>query len=211
MTHHRLTPNATRRLGHVIAALLGLAAAGCSDVSPTAPGSAVRDARAPLNLDRASPTFSYTTIDVPGALATSPQGINAAGDIVGIYADAARHTHGFLWHDGTFTTIDYQDPETHAVADNTDARGIGPSGDIVGSHWNNGEEAVAAHGYRRSPDGAFAPVHFPGHLYEFPQRILADGTILGCRHDHDLMTSMRGIMMRGDVATETTNLFASMS
>jgi hypothetical protein len=54
-------------------------------------------------------------------------------------------------------------------------------------------------------------VHYEGHLYEIPQRILPDGTILGCRHDHDLMGSMRGITIRGDETSEATDIFASMN
>ena len=193
-----------------IAAIACVLTAACADTSPTIPSSQLASPAA--SADRQQPTFAIDTFSVPGALGTSPQGINAAGDIVGIYVDASKHTRGFLLHEGTFTTIDYRDPATGLVADNTDARGIGPAGDIVGAHWNDDEEpVVAAHGYHRTPDGAFTPVHFPGHLYEFPQRILPDGTILGCRHDHDLMASMRGIMIRGEQATEAANIFASMS
>ena len=45
----------------------------------------------------------------PGGVArqTSARGINARGDIVGFYSDAANVQHGFLLHDGTFTTIDF--------------------------------------------------------------------------------------------------------
>ena len=38
----------------------------------------------------------FTTIDVPGAVATLPAGINRAGNIVGLYTDAAGNAHGFL-------------------------------------------------------------------------------------------------------------------
>lgn len=181
----------------------------CSDLTPTAP--ARRLAPQSLRADRSDPTYVIELLDVPNALGTSAQGINAAGDIVGFYADANRQTRGFLWHAGNFTTIQYEDPVTHVLADNTDARGIGPSGDIVGAHWNNDEEAVAAHGYHRAAGGDFTAVHFPGHLYEYPQRILPDGTILGCRHDHDLMSTMRGISIRGSETNEATNMFASMT
>ena len=40
-----------------------------------------------------------TTIDVPGANATSLTAINARGDIVGGYTDASGHTHGLLLED----------------------------------------------------------------------------------------------------------------
>jgi uncharacterized membrane protein len=197
---HLSFPGAHSRFAIVAAACL--AAAACSDRVPTDPTSALRPS-AP-SADRLDPTFQYTTIDVPGARGTSPQGINASGDIAGIYTDMAGRTHGFVLHDGAFTTIDYPG------ADYTDVRGIGPDGDVVGTHAMNNEEAVAFHGFRRTADGQFTDVHFPGHLYEIPQRILPDGTILGCRHDHDLMASMRGIRINGDDATEI-DAFASMS
>jgi len=38
---------------------------------------------------------SYTTLDVPGAFWSSAEGINDAGQIVGVYFDAGG-THGFL-------------------------------------------------------------------------------------------------------------------
>jgi len=37
---------------------------------------------------------SFTTIDVPGAIATQAQGINPAGRIVGAYQDANSLFHG---------------------------------------------------------------------------------------------------------------------
>jgi hypothetical protein len=175
-------------------------------------GSACADATSPAStlaprtpsVDRRTPTFEYETIDVPGAVSTSPQGINANGDISGAYVAGGR-THGFIRQNGIITPIDYP------TADNTDTRGIGPDGTVVGTYWNVEEEASALHGYRRTPDGTFHRVHYEGHLYEIPQRILPDGTILGCRHDHDLMGSMRGIMIRGDETSETTDIFASMN
>ncbi len=38
----------------------------------------------------------FETIDYPGAVSTSAIGINARGDIVGGWVDAARHFHGYL-------------------------------------------------------------------------------------------------------------------
>lgn len=194
--------NAAGRI--LIAAALGLSClleVACSD-APTSPPSNLRPG--PYSADRSEPTFTIDTIDIPGALATSPQGINASGDVSGTYLDVTGRSHGFILHNGAITTIDFPG------ADNTDAHGIGPSGDIVGTHWNNGEEAVASHGYHRTIQGQFEDVHFPGHLYEIPQRILPDGRILGCRHDHDLMGSMRGIIITSTDSTET-DMFASMN
>jgi hypothetical protein len=38
--------------------------------------------------------------------ARSPSGINPRGDIVGSYFDSADAVHGFLLHQGKYTTID---------------------------------------------------------------------------------------------------------
>jgi probable HAF family extracellular repeat protein len=47
----------------------------------------------------------FTTIDVPGATTTNARGINDSGQVVGTYVDSTG-THGFLYTDGSFTTID---------------------------------------------------------------------------------------------------------
>ena len=136
--------------------------------------------------------FAYSEVVVPGAVVTNAQGINAGGTIVGSYRDSTNRTHGFVWEQGVVTTIDYRDAAGNLAAF-TDARGISPGGDIVGSYRMSGEPAVNAHGYLLTKDGTFLNIDFPGHTNTIPQRILADGTILGCRHDHDTMTTMRGI------------------
>ena len=75
---------------------------------------------APLGADRRS--FEFSEIVIPGATLTNAQGINAAGDVVGIYRDAAGRTHGFLVRNGEVTTIDFPG------ALSTEARGISPDG-----------------------------------------------------------------------------------
>lgn len=40
--------------------------------------------------------LTFTTTDVPGATSTSALGINARGQIVGVYLDASGTAHGFL-------------------------------------------------------------------------------------------------------------------
>jgi uncharacterized membrane protein len=47
---------------------------------------------------------TFTTIDVPGAIATDAQGINDAGQIVGGFGNVTGH--GFLKEGATFITID---------------------------------------------------------------------------------------------------------
>lgn len=149
-------------------------------------------------------TFEYAEIVVPGAVVTNAQGINAGGDVVGFYRDAAARVRGFLWQQGRVTVIEYPD----AVL--TEARGISPGGEIIGTYRMAGEPPVNVHGFLRKRDGTFARIDYPGHTNTIPQRILPNGTILGCRHDHDLMNTMRGIAILPDGTTSETDAFSSM-
>jgi hypothetical protein len=69
---------------------------------------------------------------------------------------------------------------------------------------------VNLHGYLRTKKGAFVPVNDPPHINTVAQRILPDGTILGCRHDADQMSTMRGLVIsrRGSIAE--LDVFGSM-
>jgi hypothetical protein len=176
---------------------------GCGVDTIQAPSSAAR----PALLERAETgsgsAFSFKTIDVPGAASTSASGINARGDIVGSYVDGTG-SHGYLLRDGEFTTIDFPGSA------GTEARGISPGGEVVGDYWFAGEPAVNLHGYMLTKNGDFVPVNDPPHINTIVQRILPDGTMLGCRHDNDQMASMKGITVtRGGFAE--TQQFASMN
>lgn len=159
-------------------------AGSCADAGPTSPSTMATQA---VSEARGVTGFAYTTINPAGALMSAAEGINASGAIVGYYVDPGFVFHGFVWRDGEFTTIDYPG------AAGTDARGIGPNGEIIGNFWLAGEPAVAYHGYKLTIQGEFIPVHYPGHSYEILQRILPDGTILGCRHDNNTTTTMKGV------------------
>jgi YD repeat-containing protein len=75
---------------------------------------------------------SYTTIDYPGAYATSVNGINASGQIVGCYtAQEGGGSQIFLYSGGSFSTIVYPD---HPYV--TSLTGINTSGLIVGEEFN---------------------------------------------------------------------------
>jgi uncharacterized membrane protein len=182
---------------------------GCGVDNIQAPSPSAR----PLLLDRATSraerAFDFTTIDVPGAVFTSASGINPRGDIVGSYTDGTGRAHGFLLRDGEFTAIDFRDAAGTVVA-GTDARGIGPSGEIVGTYSVAGEPAVNVHGYLLTKQGEFVAVNYPGHTNTVVQRILPDGTILGCRHDNDNMGSMKGVVITRS-GSEEIGLFASMT
>lgn len=147
--------------------------------------------------------YSYTPIEYPGAAATTLYGINAHRDIVGTYIDSENVSHGFLLRGGVFTTIDVPN------AAGTDARGINPAGDIVGGYWLPGEPPANIHGYLLRRDGTLEYIDYPGQINTIPQRILPDGTILGCYHGSDTMMSMFGMWIRGAV-TDSTSQSASM-
>ena len=117
--------------------------------------------------------------------------------------DAGGVSHGFLLGREGFTTIDFPG------ATGTTARGVGPNGEIVGTYKLAGEPAVNVHGYWRSPHGALLPADYPGHTNTIPQRLLPDGTILGCRHDNDFMETMRGVRF-GSGENAEIGAFASM-
>jgi probable HAF family extracellular repeat protein len=83
--------------------------------------------------------LNYTTFNDPlGATRTEALGINDAGDIVGYYAGTDHVQHGFLFSDGTFTTIDTLFAEAQSAWD------INNAGQIVGGYAGIDGKA---HGY----------------------------------------------------------------
>jgi hypothetical protein len=65
-----------------------------------------------------------------------------------------------------------------------------------------GEPAVNLHGFILTTGGEFIPVDYTGHTNTVAQRILPDGTILGCYHDNDQMASMHGTLRDKDGFSE---------
>ena len=147
-------------------------------------------------------SFDFKTVEVPGAKRTRASGIDDRGQIVGSYDDSTR-THGFVLRDDRFATIDFPG----AVF--TVALGIGVHGEIVGAYRMPGEPAVNFHGFLRSSDGRFERVDSPPYKNTIAQRILPDGTILGCRHDDDFGASMKGAVLGAHNHSET-QAFGSM-
>ena len=135
------------------------------------------------------PVYRFRTLDFPGAVSTTANGIAANGDVVGGFVDSANRQHGFRFSNGEFTAIDYP------AAALTAARGIAPSGDIVGTYRLAGEPAVNVHGFLLTKDGEFRPLDYRGSINTIAQRILPGGEVLGCAHDRDMMASMRGVVL----------------
>jgi probable HAF family extracellular repeat protein len=68
----------------------------------------------------------YTPINFPLATSTSAWGINDGGEIAGFYTDSAGLTHGFVYADGAFSTVDV------AGAHGTQLTRIKNGGEITG-------------------------------------------------------------------------------
>jgi probable HAF family extracellular repeat protein len=79
-----------------------------------------------------------TDISVPGAVARYATGINQLGQIVGYYSGAAGDTHGFLYSDGTFSTLDVPGAVGGTLGAGTYAYGINAQGQIVGTYLGAG-------------------------------------------------------------------------
>jgi hypothetical protein len=86
-------------------------------------------------------SFTFTPIDVPGAISTQALRINPRGQIVGFYHDSTGG-HGFLYDRGVFTTIEVPG------ASGTQAFGINPRGQIVGLYFDS---TGGQHGFLATP------------------------------------------------------------
>jgi hypothetical protein len=147
--------------------------------------------------------FNFTSITHPGATVTEAQGISPKGDIVGLYVDKSGAVHGYVLSQGVFTTVDYPGAAL------TYLTGVNPEGDVVGVYSMPDEipglvfgrgpvsAPVNIHGFVLKHDGTLISLPpYPGHPNMIAQRILPDGSVLGCFHDHDFGFWMRGFVLR---------------
>jgi uncharacterized membrane protein len=86
------------------------------------------------------PIYTYTTLDDPlaGPQGPAANGINASGQILGVYSGASFRGHGFFCSGSNYTT-----PDDPLAAIATVARGINATGQIVGYYVNS----TSIHGY----------------------------------------------------------------
>src|ERR1700751_3615444 len=96
---------------------------------------------------------TYTTIDFPGAVATTLNGgPNPEGTDIGTYTDTSGVNHGFQLKKGVFTSFD--PPGSTATPPNW----ISPQGTIVGGYVDS---SGVNHGFVFQ-GGTFTTVDFPG-------------------------------------------------
>ena len=122
--------------------------------------------------------YTFTTVDVPGAVRTSVNR-NTSNALAGefdtvIDDDYDVQTHGFVFTKGVFTTIDVPGSTYTTVY------GINPRGEICG--YFTGEDDVT-HGFFRSQKGAFTTIDPPGSYHTFATGLNSHGEVVGVYRD----------------------------
>jgi hypothetical protein len=84
----------------------------------------------------------YTTIDVPGAAATTAVGVNDSGVVSGFYTDSSGSNHGFIHRDGRFITINNPNAGT-ASGQGTSVGYINDVGQVTGAYTEGNNDTVA--------------------------------------------------------------------
>ena len=113
-------------------------------------------------------SYHYVRIDVPNSTSTRVRGINARGDIVGIYEDATGG-HSFLRHNGVFTDVAFPGPYFTAV------KSINARGDMAGN-LQDGPDGL--HGFV-THDGVFSKIDYPGAVATQVRGINNAGDVTG--------------------------------
>jgi hypothetical protein len=114
---------------------------------------------------------NYSVIAYPDARTTYPLAINDNGDVVGTYASGPI-SNGFLWKDGTFSTINYPNSKYGTVL-----TGVNNSGTIVGNHLSTDRDL----GFILQ-NGEFKAIVYPGANYTTAGGINNNGLISGQIH-----------------------------
>ena len=130
---------------------------------------------------------AFTLIDYPDSTSTQIWAVNGRSEMVGVYVDAAKVTHGFLYKSGKFTTIDYPGSALTLL------NGINSNGDIVGEYATTA--TGPHHGFLYS-DGRFGVVDFPGATSTGVVGIAANGDMVGYYDNPG-----RGYLVSGDKFT----------
>jgi probable HAF family extracellular repeat protein len=122
----------------------------------------------------------FLTIDVPfpGATSTEPNAINNVGQIVGAYDDNSG-THGFLYENGIFTSIDFPTANRSTLLND-----INDDGQIVGIGISVNGDVILVQGFLLEDD-RFIPINVP--------------------FSAGLVNDLRGINNRGQIVGEYEN------
>jgi uncharacterized membrane protein len=113
--------------------------------------------------------YTYVRISVPGSVETWANGINARGDIVGLYFTPDGEPHGYLLRKGVYTTLEH--PDAAALA----ARRINSGGDIAGV-WHDFDGGL--HGFLLS-GGQLTHIQKPDSSFTWTFGLNDAGDIVG--------------------------------
>jgi hypothetical protein len=132
--------------------------------------------------------YTYTTLFGPtGAIVTEAFGIDNNGDVVGEYINGSGGHYGFLYSQGTYTTL-YGPSNTGATDPFTEATGISNSGEIVGSYGDflTGK----AYGYTYI-GGTYTSFSEPSSTfpYTLPEGVNSSGAIVGTYQNNSFLYS----------------------
>jgi hypothetical protein len=113
--------------------------------------------------------YRYSKIDVPNSIATRVRGINARGDIVGIYADEIG-SHSFLRRGGVYTEVAFPGAFFTAI------KSINARGDMAGNLQDGPDGNV--HGFVFH-EGVFSQIDYPGAMNTQVRGINNAGDVTG--------------------------------
>lgn len=130
-------------------------------------------------------TFRIETIDFPGAVNTYAKAINSRGDIAGEYqTEDWQVLHGFVLHDGVFSTIDRPGASWMNVT------AIDENGRVLG--YTSSENAEHPFVFA---NGAFTPISELDGASYIPKGWNSMGDVVG-------VSGQRGFLMRNGVITD---------
>ena len=119
-------------------------------------------------------SYRYSKIDVPNSISTRARGINARGDIVGIYADASGVSHSFLRRGGVYTEVAFPGPFFTAI------KSINARGDMAGNLQDGPDGTV--HGFLFH-EGVYSQIDYPGAVGTQVRGINNAGDVTGTYDD----------------------------
>lgn len=192
MSHHRRSHGPLTRA----AALLILISAGiplmasaktaCSSADARTPATPAENACkvAPLT---ASASYTYQTLDYPGAALTIFWGLNDFGDLAGQAGTTYGTSHAMIYHHGQFEPLDPDMLGTYFSA-------AGGPNDIGNTYGAYADASGLQHGFVIR-QGHFETVDFPGHLNSNTDGINLIGEILGVYWDAD--GTFHGVLRSG--------------
>jgi probable HAF family extracellular repeat protein len=143
-------------------------------------------------------TFTFSKASVPGAMSTSPGGINNAGMTVGFYIDSSGAPHGYVLNGKRVTKIDHPNG-TNSTVSNIQYNGTA----VVGAYTNSAGASVGFLAQIRKAPWHFTDIIGPsGSVSAAANAINDSGAIVGNYTDSAGVT--HGFLLKGGKYTTLT-------